>query len=610
MELTDEGFIAGGQNAIKRRYYWNSENGFVYGDGTSVQNSPWKINNNKIRLNFEDDINCSKYNKHRQKATCKIHINLIEQKNINLSWVGMAEQNSSNNEYMELRLDGQKFASSSSVGIGLACSPMSPVESKDSEGNIISPSAVLTLAEGLSVIDIVLDTKNEFFHTNSYYEFTMDPFTCMCDLEIDRVTNTGEISTGGAENFIIEMINNKNCCSRVQYKLDCGDWIDYPICSVTETTTTTTTTIGPNCPGNCGNNLILNGDFELDTPQSDLGTAQYWTVDNVDVTSIELSGPNKNVWIDLNACSPGYIEQSFSTVVGQQYTLYFNMAANNGCTPSNPCGGPGGRQDNTEYNKTFKVSVAGIVQNYSFDITGTPNLISSRIPDYSGMGWTSESIIFTAVGATTTLRFESTCSSCGCFGAAIDCVEVCAAEITTTLAPCVNLITNGDFSSPSSLNGRCINSIGADNRQDINGIVQVAPPWYLWPSGNVLSFHYCNNSLPNNRFVDLGPSGNDVYLIQPILTVIGTTYTCSFDMGCSPGYNGLNLTSRSLDVVVDDISRTFNIDNVITGNTYESLGWVRKSFQFTATHSITSIVFQSRNDLQCLSVIDNVEVCL
>jgi hypothetical protein len=619
MELTDEGFIAGGQNAIKRRYYWNSEKGFVYGDGTSVQNPPWVINNNKIRLNFEDDINCSKYNKHRQKATCRIHINPFEQKNINLSWVGMAEQNSSNNEYMELRLDGQKFASSGSVGTGKGCSPMIPVVSKDSEGNTISPSAVLTLAEGLSVIDILLDTKNEFFHTNSYYEFIIDPFTCMCDLEIDQVINTGETSTGGAENFIIEMINNKNCCSRVQYKLDCGDWVDYPICSVTETTTTTT--IGPACPGNCDNNLILNGDFELDTPNMDLGTAQNWIVNNVDVTSVELSGPNKNVWIDLNACSPGSIEQSFSTIVGQQYTLYFNMAGNSACTPSNPCDE---RTDNINNVKTFKVSVAGMVQNYTFDTSGTPNLTPGKIADYSGMGWTSESLIFTAVDSTTTLRFESTCSSCGCFGAAIDCVEVCTIAATTTLAPCVNLITNGDFSSPSSLNGRCTNNIGVDNRQDLDGILQAAPPWYLWANGDVLSFYYCNNSLPNNRFVNLGLSVNRAYLAQTISTVIGATYTCSFDMGCSPGYNGLNLTSRSLDVVVSpgvDLKNTFNIDNVVTGNTYESLGWMRKSFQFTATSSLTMITFRTPNDSlgaipngnpgpECLSVIDNVEVCL
>jgi len=428
MEFTDEGFIAGGQNAIKRNYYWNSEKGFVYGDGTNVQNPPWTITNNTIRLDFEDDINCSKYNKHRQKATCRIHVNLFEPKIINLSWVGMAEQNTSNNEYMELRLDGQKFASSGSLGTGMGCSSMSAVVSKGVGGNTISPSADLNLVEGLSVIDILLDTKNEFFHTNSYYEFTMDPFTCMCDLEIDQVTHTGERSTSGAENFIIELLNNKDCCSRVQYKLDCGDWMEYPICA----NPATTTTIAPinSCISSCNNNLILNGDFELDTPHVDLGTAQYWTTSNVDVTSIELSGPNKNVWIDLNSCMPGRIEQSFITVPGQQYTLYFNMAANNTCTPSNPCGN--GRQDNTVYIKTMEVLISNggpgavTLQNYSFNINGTANLISGRTNDYVGMGWVKESFAFFASDTVTTLTFASTCTTCGCFGPAIDCIEVCS----------------------------------------------------------------------------------------------------------------------------------------------------------------------------------------
>jgi hypothetical protein len=447
MELTDEGFIAGNQQGIKRTYYWNNEKGHVYGDGTSVVNPPWVIDGNKIRLNFEGDINCSKYNKHRQKATCRIHVNLFEQKTINLSWIGMAEQYSSDEEYMELRLDGQKVASSSSVGTGIGCSSMAPVVSKNIDGELISPAAVFTLVEGLSVIDMIFDTKNEFFHTNSFYEFTMDPFTCMCDLEIEDVTRTGEKLIGGEENFIIEMLNNKKCCSRVQYRLGCGDWVDYPVC-VNQATTTIAP--APYCVNKCLNNLILNGDFELDTPQVNGGTAQHWNVSSVDVTSVELTGPDRNVWVDLNSCSPGYIQQSFSTVVGLNYVLHFNLAANNGCTPSNPCGG---RRDNTEYNKTLSVSVAGVIENYLFDITGTLNLIPGRKYDYVGLGWTPQSLIFTAVNTTTTLRFESTCSNCGCFGPAVDCIEVCEMPTeqttTTTLEPsCIS-----EFCSPGSLYG-------------------------------------------------------------------------------------------------------------------------------------------------------------
>ena len=65
-------------------------------------------------------------------------------------------------------------------------------------------------------------------------------------------------------------------------------------------------------------------------------------------------------------------------------------------------------------------------QNYSFNINGTANLISGRTNDYVGMGWVKESFAFFASDTVTTLTFASTCSTCGCFGPAIDCIEVCS----------------------------------------------------------------------------------------------------------------------------------------------------------------------------------------
>ena len=755
MELTDEGFIAGNQQGISRKYYWNSEKGFVYGDGTSVTNPPWSINNNKIRLNFEDDINCSKYNKHKQKATCRIHVNSIQEKTINLSWVGMAEQNTTDNEYMELRLDEQKFASSGSAGGGLGCSSMTSVVSKDSTGNLISPSAVLTLSEGLSVIDIILDTKNEFFHTNSYYEFTMDPFTCMCDLEIDQVINTGEKSTGGAENFIIEMLNNKSCCSRVQYRLDCGDWVDYPICAPNTNTTTpapqlacngsgvlippttvngvnitpsgftgsvgtyptqwtscgitipanaaivgvdgpfsytvnfsiavnnlklvivgtgqttnenfiistdngtptinmvqgcysnisgnqifsgagspldylgdglsgggggifnilavnayTSITISGNggvagsligicsdsvtsavttsCGSNCSSNLILNGDFEQGDPGSSGGggTATYWTQSQIDVHSLSYSFPNQPLkrWIDLNELSPGYIQQNINTVIGETYTVFFKLAANN---------------FSRTVLRTCRLSVIGSSTSYQ-DYTFDPS--STTYGTYEGMGWIGETCVFVADSTSTTIKFESTCGNCGAFGPAIDCVEVCQ---TNAVAVCPsncanNLISDGNFEN-FTMTLFASGTFGAWTVQNVD--IQD-----LTPGG-----HLVNPLDPDNKnlWIDLNSCPNSGWIQQTINTTLGSSYILSFNLGVNPYIAG---DSRTMEVVISDEShilrQQFSVSSVGATFLYSNMNWERKTIVFLATSSQTTIRLASTMSSTCSGpAIDCVEVC-
>jgi alpha-tubulin suppressor-like RCC1 family protein len=190
------------------------------------------------------------------------------------------------------------------------------------------------------------------------------------------------------------------------------------------------------CGSNCNNNIILNGEFNSSSPAGDNGSATYWTVNNADVTNLYLAtggvSSDLNVWVDLNSCAKGYVEQSFSTIFGKEYTVYFKLAGNNACTPSQPCAN--NRNDNTNTIKECRVSAAGLSQDYSFDITGTDS------SSWQGMGWSNEQFTFTAISSSTTLKFESL-SPNGCFGPAIDCVEVCPT--------CNN--TNIDVSIPGTI---------------------------------------------------------------------------------------------------------------------------------------------------------------
>jgi choice-of-anchor C domain-containing protein len=147
-------------------------------------------------------------------------------------------------------------------------------------------------------------------------------------------------------------------------------------------------------PALAATNLLTNGGFET-------GTTSSWTQGGagVDVVSGWQTAEGSYL-LDLNASSPGSVSQSFTTSVGQQYTLSFAMAGN-------PSGCPTG-------DKTMTVTVAGVTQNYTFNNTGRTT---------SDMGWVAHLLDFTATGPSTTLTFESTGPNTAC-GPTIDNVAV------------------------------------------------------------------------------------------------------------------------------------------------------------------------------------------
>jgi hypothetical protein len=175
----------------------------------------------------------------------------------------------------------------------------------------------------------------------------------------------------------------------------------------TPTPTRDTTTPSPTAKS-CS---ITNGNF--------LNNTNGWNIYNVDYWKFgELK---ENYAIDLNSCSVGYITQTISTVPNQTYILKFNYSGNNYS-----------RNDNTTFDKTFKVTVSNSninEQNYSFNILPYMEYYTPFVgPDYNKMGWQHASIVFTASSYSSEIKFESTCSACGCFGAVIDNVCIVSPE--------------------------------------------------------------------------------------------------------------------------------------------------------------------------------------
>ncbi len=158
--------------------------------------------------------------------------------------------------------------------------------------------------------------------------------------------------------------------------------------------------------------LITNGTFEAYTGTAFTNGFQTvntgstalvgWTVSGVSVDIIEGAyGAVTGYSIDmLGTPGPGAISQSFATVVGQSYTLSFDLSANNG-----------GSNNNALY----------------VDLTG-----SSQAAFAGATPFTTKTLNFVATGAQTTLTFTSGAS--GYSGAVIDNVSVSAVPEPETYA--------------------------------------------------------------------------------------------------------------------------------------------------------------------------------
>lgn len=171
-------------------------------------------------------------------------------------------------------------------------------------------------------------------------------------------------------------------------------------------------------------NLITNGSFEDATINPGTGflpvfpgetSITGWDVVGEDVhymgTFWESSDGIRNIDLDGLINSSGGVSQTFSTVVGIQYDVTFDMAGNFFNAPTV---------------KPMRVSADGQSQDFFFDVSAVPGGVST-----ANMGWTTTLWSFIADDSSATLLFQSLTETNGLlegWGAALDNVSVVAAN--------------------------------------------------------------------------------------------------------------------------------------------------------------------------------------
>ena len=158
-----------------------------------------------------------------------------------------------------------------------------------------------------------------------------------------------------------------------------------------------------------GMNLIRNGSFESSSLNPGRGFISLGTGSTA-INNWTTTGPIDYIgglWqasdggrsLDLNSSSTGGISQTFDTIVGQNYTVTFDLAAH-----------PDRRGS---INKSMRVSAAGDSEVFTFNRTGKSTL---------NMGWETNTWMFSATGSSTTLSFISNIG--GPYGPTLDNVSV------------------------------------------------------------------------------------------------------------------------------------------------------------------------------------------
>ena len=158
---------------------------------------------------------------------------------------------------------------------------------------------------------------------------------------------------------------------------------------------------------------LINGSFEISPPIPNGSSFLVVSGGSTDITgwtvtgsTIDVIGPTWSVSdgvqaIDLDGFnSTGGIQQTFSTVPGQKFTVSFDLSGN-------PEGNP--------IPKEVEVSVDGFLQTFSYDPTGQTR---------GTLIWEATSFEFLASGVSATLGFRSLTPGRNSWGALIDNVSV------------------------------------------------------------------------------------------------------------------------------------------------------------------------------------------
>ncbi|MBO9689580.1 MAG: DUF642 domain-containing protein [Mitsuaria chitosanitabida] len=126
-----------------------------------------------------------------------------------------------------------------------------------------------------------------------------------------------------------------------------------------------------------------------------------------------------------------------------------------------------------------------------------------------------------------------------------------AAPLFAMAAP-VNLVTNGGFESTSVASGSWV-------------IVNTAPGWTVGPQGLEIRNNVAGSAFAGSNFAELDTTTNS-WISQVISTVLGTTYSLTFNYAARPDNQGAN--SNGLNWSIGNLGGTVGQDTNTAWQTF------------------------------------------
>ena len=166
-----------------------------------------------------------------------------------------------------------------------------------------------------------------------------------------------------------------------------------------------------------------------------------------------------------------------------------------------------------------------------------------------------------------------------------------------------NLLVNGSFESGAfAPNGEGFESLNA-GATDISGWTVISNEMAWGSNTNI----YGLTSSDGDKFLDLtgyhnaSPYGG---VAQTIDTIVGRTYTVSFDIGDSTNLNPLLNGPVAVESAAGTADKIFFLDPSTSGNL-----WQRYSYQFIATDTTTNVSFTGTTGVDYIGL-DNASVTI
>jgi len=319
-------------------------------------------------------------------------------------------------------------------------------------------------------------------------------------------------------------------------------------------------------------NFVFNGSFEagtlgadpvigmqVDAPDST--TILGWLVEsgNIDYVGTRWTAGDGSRCVDLNGTTEGTISQFIpGLTLGHTYRLSFLMAGNPELIPPFP----GVKQ--------LRASIGSASQDYSFDASGFSP---------TNMGWSFETLEFTATGSLLKLSFASLTDGLG--GPALDRVSITAAAPPP---PPSGLVVNGSFELGTDPG--VSTQVDAPDSATITG--------WLVESGNIDYIGTRWIAGDGSRCLDL--SGTTVGTVSQMIGGLtpGGSYRLSFLMAGNPELIPPLPAVKQLRASIGSSSQDYSFD--ATGFSPDDMGWTLKTLDFTAASSSQKLSFTSLTD--------------